>query len=515
LRCELAGSALLAALSGGCLGVIGDEPLQASALSLQLTAADVPLARSSGFADERGGGVFVSDQGQAVRLRIDGSQAPLESHPGNASPPGRVRAVFPAGAYGAWVAADNGLYSADSGWLVELPWRDTLAADGVLAAAVGGDGVAWIAHRDGLFQLQAGELSELKAQNQSLRGARALAVAPAPDGSPALWFTQGSQLRFARQTARSRFEVSDSGLDQATLANGILALGGLSASADAPGELWLITPRALFRFSAGHWDSYATAEAPRGLVAAGRFVWLLTGDTLYRYDADQRHWGIARELTLPVLQLLAADASGSVWCLGADGKAFLLRSGAVPRALGLFESERVYDPDLQLSALLMSADQPSLVRFTLDDGERIERSLAQAIASDTGPNTLDFSLGGFDSAGTEASYSLAALSPGWHTLSIGAQALGGEAERRVHFEYRASMQPALSFASDVQPIYSARCAKCHDAGPGHALSTYEEWLADRSQIVRAVVELRMPADGPLEPAQIETVQRWAAGGAAP
>jgi hypothetical protein len=38
---------------------------------------------------------------------------------------------------------------------------------------------------------------------------------------------------------------------------------------------------------------------------------------------------------------------------------------------------------------------------------------------------------------------------------------------------------------------------------------------EKERIVAAVVELRMPADGPLDPAQIKVLQRWAAGGALP
>jgi hypothetical protein len=47
------------------------------------------------------------------------------------------------------------------------------------------------------------------------------------------------------------------------------------------------------------------------------------------------------------------------------------------------------------------------------------------------------------------------------------------------------------------------------------LKTYAEWMAQKDLIVNAVTELRMPADGPLDPSQIELLQRWAAGGGAP
>ena len=88
--------------------------------------------------------------------------------------------------------------------------------------------------------------------------------------------------------------------------------------------------------------------------------------------------------------------------------------------------------------------------------------------------------------------------------------------RQLHFEMRSSESEPLSFADDIAPIFEARCAKCHKgSGPGHTLNTYSLWAAEKTKIVAAVLELRMPADGPLDPSQIVTIQRWAAGGAAP
>jgi hypothetical protein len=500
-------------LVAACVGDIGEHALDATPFAVQLVEAPLALSSASGFADERGGGIFVDDQGRAVRLREDGSRGALESHPGNSAAPERVLRVFPAGPYSALVAAENGLYSAESGWLIEPLWRDALDAKGVVAAAVGDDGVAWLAHEQGLFQLSGGELSELAVEGKSLKGITALAVAPAPDGANAVWFAQGDKLSLARQTARSRYEVLDGGLSRESLGSSILALAGVSAAPQALGELWLITARGLFQHSTDGWRALDTPDAPKALLSAGRWLWLVAGEQLYRYDADARRWGRATGLR-DAPTLMAADASGGVWARAGD-KTFSINVGPVPRVYGIFEGARVYQSDVQVRVQIPVDDDPSSVSFALDDSQAIERKRQDAQAGSGATATLSFALGGFNAAGQELSYSLAGLTRGMHTLTLTAKLATGSQTRRLHFELSSGAAVALSFAKDVVPIFEARCAKCHAHGPGHELVSYEQWVADKERMVKAVVELRMPADGPLDPTQIQILQRWATGGSAP
>jgi mono/diheme cytochrome c family protein len=448
-----------------------------------------------------------------VRLRVDGSKARLENHPGNTQAPGAVQRVFPAGPYSALVAADNGLFVAESGWLIEPSWRDALDPTGIVAAAMGGDGVVWLAHERGLFRIEAGELSELKVERKSLRGLTALAVAPAPNGANAVWIAQGKALSYARQTARARYEVVAEGLPEETAEAGITGLAGVSASPESAGELWLITASGLFHLAQQRWVSQQTPGAPQALVSAGRYVWLQTTEGLFRYDADADRWGEIEGIDAP-LSLLAADASGSVWVKSAE-QSLALSQGSIPRVFGIFEGARVYDADVHVRAQIFGTDPPERVSFLLDDGEQVERGADDALPGEGTLATLGFALGGFDAAGREQSYSLAGIGAGMHTLTVRAHFASGMAQRKLHFDFRSGSARPLSFARDVQPIFDARCAKCHTSGPGHALGGYDQWVAEKERIVRAVVELRMPADGPLDPNQIQTLQRWAAGGAEP
>jgi ligand-binding sensor domain-containing protein len=497
----------------GCPGEVGERPVLTVPFEPQIVESSLSLAAAGGFADERGGGIFASSEAEVVRLRLDGTAGRIDSHPGNTHAPGKVQRVYPAGPFSALVAAEGGLFVADAGWLMQPSWRDQLDAPGLLAVAPDRDGVVWLAHQRGLFRIERGQLAELKVDGGSLTGITALAVAPAPDGANAVWFAQGKILRCAKQTARARYEVLDGELASDTLDGDIIALAGISAGADARGELWLATQRLLYVNAGGGWAAQRPAHAPEALLAAGRFMWLRAGGQLYRYEADQQRWGkVVAELTAPTL--LAAEAGGTLWVRAGD-KTLSIGPGAVPRLSGLSEGMRVYESELYVRAQFPLSTPPSAVSFALDDGQKMTRTLADSLPGEGAAQTVDFAWGGFDPVGREQPFSLTGLTGGVHTLVVTAQFGERELTRRVTFEFHESAAAALSFARDILPIAQARCAKCHDSGPGHPLTSYEQWLAEKDKVVNAVVEQRMPADGPLDALETQLLQRWAAGGAAP
>ncbi|MET0286327.1 MAG: hypothetical protein ABW352_17740, partial [Polyangiales bacterium] len=193
----------------------------------------------------------------------------------------------------------------------------------------------------------------------------------------------------------------------------------------------------------------------------------------------------------------------------------VLSSGPVPRLLGMFEGMRVYATELAVRAQFSGMQAPSEVRFQLDEREPSVQPASEALMGEGAQSTLDFAWGGFDAVGREQPFSMAGVTQGMHTLRITATFADGAQERAVHFDYQGGDHAPLSFAKDVLPIATGRCAKCHEKGPGHTLMTYEQWSAEKALIVSALVEGRMPADGPLDPEQLATIQRWVYGGTAP
>ncbi len=510
-----AGWCATAALVLSCNQGQVSEALVAKPFDAVKVSTSLELSATPAFADERGGGVFIDLAGRVVRVRQDGTRGLLESHPGNTVTPGRATAVWPLGPYSALVATDKGLFVAESGWLIAPPWQALLPPEGLVATAIADNGVGWLAHANGLFRLDGGELSELKINGASVTGLTAMGIAPAPNGGTGLWFAQGAKVSSAAQTSKFEFTVKDSGLTADQLKGGVIGMAGLGAAPGQLGELWAITPKSLFQFTpATGWRKYELGRAPKQVMSSGRVAWFQSGDGLFRYDADDQTWGEAKQLdTVP--SLLAVDAAGTAWVR--SGPSTLSVSPAPPvRIEGLFQNMEVYDPELVVQITFPSSAKVTSLNWSFDSGAGRAITLTDGQPG-TGPQaSLTFySLGGVEPSGAAKTVSFAALEDGLHTLSVTALVDDLVATRLLHFNLHASATAVVSWAKDIQPIAEARCFKCHTTGTMPELGTYEEWKGQSQNILNAVRDRRMPADGPLDPAGIAAIQRWVNGGTQP
>ncbi|MBX7101542.1 MAG: hypothetical protein K1X89_27760, partial [Myxococcaceae bacterium] len=423
--------------------------------------------------------------------------------------------VFPLGGGSALVAAEQGGFLAESGWLIAPAWRDALDGPGLRAVGASASGATWLAHETGLFRLKGGELAKLTGPDGAITGITALAVGPGLDQAEAVWFARGETVSSAQLDASQAWVVRAAGLTSAQLEGGAVALAGTSPAPGTAGQLWVATAHRLFALEGGTWSRLDLEETPSAMVGAGRTVWLRAGDVLYRYDADLKAWGQVEGLSGPAV-VLAADASGAAWVQVGD-KTQAVAPAPLVRAQTLFEAGAVHLPEVVVKVAVPASAMPSEVRFSFDEGPPVSALVKDALAgSGTLQGQLVFSMGGFDAAGRDKAFSFAALSQGQHTLLVKAELPGNvESVRRLHFDFRAASEAPVSFAKDLLPIATSRCAKCHTSGPGHELKTYEQWKAEKDKVAAAVFESRMPADGPLDPAQAALIQRWANGGTNP
>jgi hypothetical protein len=457
------------------------------------------LSSSSGFADQTGGGIFVSAAGQPVRLRLDGTRAALENHPGNPITPGTARAAFRLGPRTALVETDTGLFLADGGWLIAPPWYDVLTP-GIVATAQAADGVVWMAHTTGLYRLRNGSLDQLKVSGASLTGVTELAVAPADDGAPGLWMLKDGELSVAVATSTVAFEVRPTVLpleEKETL----VSIAGIASAKDQPGELWVLTSERLLRRKDREWRRVEFAQRPVQLLGSGRYLWVKSSDQLLVYDADEDSWGMATGVDTREFRFLTADESGIAWVqLGADSVA--LSRGRVPRVMGLYQGMRLVEDSLVVRAVPPAGESPTL--------------LFRVAGTDIPTEAPDYSLGGLEKDGALRAFSFSVLEPGLNSVEVVARFLDGtESKRKVHFDFQPVGPVVLGWDKDIRPIYDTRCAKCHVSGPGRQLSTYELWKENANLITAAVRDQRMPADGPLDQQLITLIQRWAASGAKP
>lgn len=511
LRSSLVLAVMFAA---GCEESTVVEPLAPSSFEAVAQATMLDLSATPAFADERGGGVFVDLAGRVVRVRANLERGVLESHPRNAVFPGPASAVFALGPSNALVATSRGLFVADQGWLIAPAWQSLLPADGLLGTALGSDGVAWLAHAQGLYRLERGRLSEFTLGDERLTGLTSLAVAPTLDGTPGVWFAREGKLFAAAQSSTTGFAVRESGLSAETLAGGVLGLAGIGPAKDSGGELWAITKHGLLLYTGTSWREYSLPKSPRRLFASGRFAWMQAGDSLYRYDGDTRTWAEATGLE-SAGTLLGVDAAGNAWVRVGE-RTLSVGAAVVPRLHGLHQNARVFDSQLVVQVALPGDRLPDALTWQVDAVTVHPVDLAAGTAG-TGPNRGEtfFSLGGADVGGVLKPVSLAALTDGWHTLTLTATTGESNVLRRVHFEYRGSATAAVSWESDIKQLGIDRCAKCHSTGTMPALDTYEQWKANAAAISQAVRDARMPADGPLDPGGVQAIVRWVNGGALP
>lgn len=503
-----------AALVLGCGGVI-TESLSAAPVNVSSIASAVDVSASPAFADERGGGLFIDLAGRVVRLRLDGTRAALESHPLNVVPPGAATSLWPLGPFTALVVTERGLYVADSGWLIAPPWQTRLSADGFIASATGVEGIAWIAHRDGLFRVEGGELKELKVNGESVAGITALAIAPATDLRPGVWFAQGDVVSVASQNSVSAFTIKDSGLTADDLAGGVRGIAGIAASPGSGGEVWVITPKVLLKRTLTGWRRFELGRTPRQVMSSGRYLWLQSGDGLYRYDADLETWSQARGLE-SVPTLLAVDAAGSAW-VRVGAQTLSVSPPPSLRVLGVFHSQVVFEADARLQVVAPEGTTFETLDWRFDEQDQKEVDVTKGQAGAPPFERLTFhALGGFEPSGRARPISYAALSDGFHTLEITAKTPDGATARRLlHFEFAAAASLQVSWARDVRPVNETRCAKCHSNGTSPELKTFDQWKANAVDIAAAIGDRRMPADGPLDTATMQVLQRWALGGQQP
>jgi len=343
----------------------------------------------------------------------------------------------------------------------------------------------------------------------------ALGAGPTPDARQGVWFARGDRLTSAAEVSSVGYLVADAELGAEELAPGVTGLAGVAPTPSSPGELWVMTPKALFHFTVLGWRRLTLSHAPRALLSAGRFVWLEAGESLFRYDADEGGWREATGLEASP-KLLAVDAAGSAW-VRVGARTLGISFDAPPRVQGLTQGETVYDTQLSLAVTVPSTPTPTAITRAFDDNAAQTVDLSVSAAG-TGleAGLTRFGLSGLDAAGAPLPVSVTGLGDGLHTLEVTAQyADGSSARRRLSFRLAGTAQREVSFEHDIRPLAAAHCDRCHANWTSPELKTFEQWKALAVAIGDSVKARRMPADRAMLPEDIQTIERWVLGGTLP
>jgi hypothetical protein len=246
-------------------------------------------------------------------------------------------------------------------------------------------------------------------------------------------------------------------------------------------------------------------------------LWWIDGRTLVRLlDDVEDAWTLPRK---GVALHLSADTAGG-WVVDKDGAWWRLDTEPVgwadadPAAVGDAQGRLLVADDQGVGAL--SWGRP-LGLWGLSPGEALvgDTPLVAVPVLGTQVDQVEWSVDGnvLELEGTEVVLDPLPWQDGAaHTLAVAVSYDDGETAA-IERTFRVEDVGSATWADDVEPIYAANCALCHDNGTETVLATSEQWESEIDLILTNVATGAMPlAQTPLTGAQIAAIRAWRDGG---
>ena len=238
---------------------------------------------------------------------------------------------------------------------------------------------------------------------------------------------------------------------------------------------------------------------PEALGGGGGWAWIGWGGQVLRTDGN-RWESLAGGMSFAGASAIAVeDAAGAAaLILDATGGVLRIVAADAMRSSGLVDGATLFDTRVEVEALPTRVAGLKSVEFMLDGKVVSVRKEAPWGWATDGSRGRD----------------LKTLAFGAHRLDITGRYDGGNTLRRsLRFNYVSPLGRVPSYATDVAPIFTAHCARCHATGLARDLSSYSA-LSEQAPLVRASVrESRMPPDILLDPASVAVITAWADGDA--
>lgn len=246
-------------------------------------------------------------------------------------------------------------------------------------------------------------------------------------------------------------------------------------------------------------------------------LWWLDGRTLVRLvDGQEDAWtlpakGVALHLSQDAAGGWAVDKDGTWWRLDTEPVGYASADAA---AVGDSQGRLLLPGAEGLSAL--SWGRPvGLWGLTPDEALVGDTPLVAVPVLATQVQDVAWSVDGelLDLAGTEVVLDPLPWQDGdAHVLTVSVSYDDGETAV-VDRRFRVDDPGSATWADDIQPIYAAHCALCHDNGTETVLVTPEQWESEIDPILSNVSTGTMPlGQTPLTGAQIAAIRAWRDGG---
>ena len=332
-------------------------------------------------------------------------------------------------------------------------------------------------------------------------------------------------------------------------------------------DLWLRATGGLYRLrgaslSEVRVDGMALGGpfAPGGSLDGAPIVWASTATTLFALDAES--FVVRRALDVRNLTGLAVDATGALWAVvdgdllrvATDGEESLTRFEEPLRSVYaeaaadgvwvaakdnlLFASggefvgattDRVYDARVDELGRLLVPGPFSLDRLTagkvvgvmgLADGASLAGDATITLVATSPEDVAEAVL---DVDGSEIVVDLATMTgalvaSAWldyadHTVTARVTWADGETAASGPLGFRVASLGDVTWAGEVLPLYTDRCAICHSGDTETILDSEQAWIDGFDQILEMVGSGAMPIGGPaLTDGEIQMLNAWRDGG---
>jgi hypothetical protein len=464
---------------------------------------------------------WMGDEGQAVVSTLDGRFFAIDPR-GIASPIDRVPGETPtaddvrvssivARAPGELLALTTG-----SGLLVQnamvrsaqLP----MFLHGARTFTRFGDGVLW-ATRTGLFLGSGSEWIRIDDAQGPVTDAEELATITVP-GAREVWFRAGTIVRRLRMREGERplFIEMPTNIDLGTV-HGLASMGDDRAVVVTSRGVLFLRQNAASGFGVG-----GGRLDPDAVAGGGGYAWVLWATDILRTDGV-RWEALARDPKIGQHSRIYSDTTGNS-ALVIDDEGGIIRVDVEERVRlsGVRDGEVVVSPTTPLEVVPWRDTEPTAVEYYVDDevtpsarrtsapwgwGYRVEYdSMGRVIYYSTGERLRETATQVGRTRGNE-------FVP--HQVRVVVWYGETMVQRTIGFAYQSPFGRVPTYEADIEPLYRARCARCHSNSVAVELSTYELLSGRKLSTRLALRERRMPPDIPLDPVSEAIFLAWIDG----
>lgn len=419
----------------------------------------------------------VSVDGFQIVTNVDGALAVLDPR---SSSPRTLRAVGPEVWDATSLADGSTLIASDSGLLIDGAYLQPSPLQALLSApalqVVRRAGTVWLRTEQGLSLWRGGSLLSLDWDGDALTAP--FAPGAVEDGIEVVWSAN----------ARGLVAVGETSTGWAP----VLSLEGVtttSLAVDAAGVLVASTDEGLLVRRDGGWAAWSLPDHDLRVLAnvGSSGLWVVGNDGVWWTDGTRFEVlsDLPQDATLPD-GARSVDGAGRLLLAG-EGALYRVAHTPTVAVVGVRNLASI-DGETTVSAQTTPVTGLKSVSMVVDKAP---------LQVTDGAATLDpFAF--LD----DATHHLEATAA-WEDGSVGVGSL----------DFTVGAVGAATWTDNVEPLFEARCAKCHAGSTVTRLDSAEAWQSNVDQILDDVTSKRMPLGGPaLSGGEISVIRAWQEGG---